>query len=176
MAGIRPRRVKCRHQTGRDTRAHGHGRAETKRKTIELDARLVRDEEHRHQIDDQTCEGERTCQTGDAAQQREHDALEQQLTNDSDAAGAERDPNGDLACPRGSAGKLQVRDVGARDEQQERDRPEQEPQTAAHLATRDRDIQVIRERCRERVLRKTRRIRDGELALETVQLLFGRRW
>ena len=50
------------------------------------------------------------------AEQLEHDALGQQLTDDAAASGAERGAHGQLAPAAGGARQLQIRDVRARDE------------------------------------------------------------
>ena len=56
-----------------------------------------------------------------AAGDRQHQALDQQLTRDPAAAGADRHAHGDLAAPRRAARELQVGQVGAADEQRDRD-------------------------------------------------------
>ena len=56
---------------------------------------------------------------GGTASSAEHHALGQQLADDASAAGAEREADGDLAAALRRAREQQVRDVGARDEQDE---------------------------------------------------------
>ena len=61
---------------------------------------------------------------GGAADRGEQQALGEQLLDETDAAGAERHAHGDFPAPRRGAGEQQVGDVGARHEQDERDRGE----------------------------------------------------
>ena len=68
-----------------------------------------------------------------AAEPREHDALDQQLADDAAAARAEREPHGDLLLPRRRARDQQARDVGARDQQHAGDDAEQQPQRLRQL-------------------------------------------
>ena len=63
----------------------------------------------------------------------EQHALDQQLTDDAAAAGAERETDGDLFLPRRRARDQQARDVGARDQQHAADDAEQQPQRLRQL-------------------------------------------
>ena len=69
-----------------------------------------------------------------AADQRQHDAFGQKLTQQPPAAGAERRTNRELALPRLGAREHQVRQIGARDEQHEHDGPLQHPQRRSQAA------------------------------------------
>ena len=64
----------------------------------------------------------KTEQTARAGQ---HQALDQQLTHDAPAAGAERQAKRDVSRSIGRASQQQIRDVGARDELHEADGAEQ---------------------------------------------------
>ena len=72
------------------------------------------------------------------ADQAEHDALGQQLPDDAPAARAERGPHRDLAAPAGGPREQQVGDVGARDEQHERDAGHHQVQNARHFRRQER--------------------------------------
>ena len=63
-----------------------------------------------------------------AAGERDDQALDQQLPDDGAAGGAHRGPHGQLALARAAARQQQVGDVGARDQQQEPHRAQQQPQ------------------------------------------------
>ena len=63
-----------------------------------------------------------------AARDRQHQALGQDLTDDASAAGAEREPDRDLALTRRAAREQQVRDVRADDDQQHGHRHEKDAQ------------------------------------------------
>ena len=68
------------------------------------------------------------------AEQRQHETLDQQLSHQPSAARAERAAQRDLSLPSGRAAEQHVRDVGARDEQQQPDggghRVERRPESA----------------------------------------------
>ena len=72
-----------------------------------------------------------------AAHQRQHDALGQQLPHDPAAAGAHRRADRDLPLADGRAHQQQVRDIRARDQQDEGDRAQQHPQRRPHVADDD---------------------------------------
>ena len=55
-----------------------------------------------------------------SADQRQHGALREQLPHQTAAAGAEREPDGNLLAPRRRAAQQQTRQVGAADQQDER--------------------------------------------------------
>ena len=63
----------------------------------------------------------------------EHEALGQQLPDDARAPGAEDGAQGELALPRHRARQQQVRDVGARDEQDEPHGAEQHVERGLHV-------------------------------------------
>src|SRR5437899_8471821 len=69
----------------------------------------------------------------ESARGGEHDALDQELSDDSPAAGAEREPYGDFLLPRRRSRDQQARDVGARDEQHAADDIEEDFQRALEL-------------------------------------------
>ena len=68
------------------------------------------------------------------AQQRQHDALDQQLADEPPAAGAQAEADGDLLLPRGGAGHQQVGDVRAGDQQHQADHAHQHHQRASSPA------------------------------------------
>ena len=135
--------------------------------------RLVRHVELGHQRDDgaNRAEGEEHAER--AAGEGEQDALGQELAQQPAAAGANRHPDRHLARPRRAAGQLQVGDVGARDEEQERDRAEQQLQAGPHLSARDRHVQIIAQPGGEALLGKRRRLLEREALVERAELLFG---
>ena len=63
-----------------------------------------------------------------SAEQGEHDAFGEQLANQAPASTAERHANRDFLLPARGANEQQVRDVGARDEQDDADDAKQQPQ------------------------------------------------
>ena len=69
--------------------------------------------------------------------QGEQHALDEQLPDDPPPARAERDADGDFARPVGRARQQQVGDVGAGDEQHERDRAHQRPEHRLDLRADD---------------------------------------
>ena len=73
-------------------------------------------------------------QPGDAAGDREQEALGHEMTNETSAAGAERAPHRHLLAPAERARQQQVGDVGAGDQQHERDGAEQDGERAPHFA------------------------------------------
>ena len=73
-------------------------------------------------------------QSATRAKRGQHEALGQQLHRDAAAAGAERDAHRELVLPRERARQHQVGHVGARNEQDEADGPEQNPQRPPHRA------------------------------------------
>ena len=80
----------------------------------------------------------REAESEQTAQDREQYALDEQLPHDTPPCGAERDPHGHLTRARGRAREQQVCDVGAGDQEDERDRAHQrqeyEPDRPAVLA------------------------------------------
>ena len=69
-----------------------------------------------------------------AAQERQENAFGDELAHDASAVRAQSGANGQLRPPGDGAGQQQIREVGASDEQHERDRAEQQQQRGAHLA------------------------------------------
>ena len=163
-AGTRPNTMPVSSETPSENSEHRH---------VDRDARLVRHVELGHQRDDRAnrAEGEQHAQH--AAGEREQDALGQELAQQPAAAGADRHPDGHLARARGAAGQLQVGDVGARDEEQERHRAEQQLQAGPHLSARDRDVQIVPQRGGEALRRKGRRLLLREALVQRAELLLG---
>ena len=95
-----------------------------------LDARHV----GRQAADEQRHAPEREQETGGAADQAEHGAFGQELTDDAAAARAERVADGDLTLTRAGPREQQIRDVRAGDQQHEADRAEHHQQARAHVA------------------------------------------
>src|SRR5205807_7001649 len=73
--------------------------------------------------------GERGGDSESAAEQRQRKAFGEQLTKQPGAARAHRRADGDFFLPRGRPGEQQIRDVRARDQQNERDRRQQDEQS-----------------------------------------------
>ena len=80
-----------------------------------------------------------TTSPGDAAGDREQDALDERLRHDLPARRAHREPHGGLTAPRDRAREQQVRDVGAGDEQHQPAHAEQNLQAAPVLLLHDAD-------------------------------------
>ena len=72
-------------------------------------------------------------QAGGAAEQPEDRALGEELTGDPRAPGAERCADGQLTLTCGGSREQQVRDVGTRGQEDERDRGEQDQQRRLHV-------------------------------------------
>ena len=70
----------------------------------------------------------REQQSGGCAEQHEHDAFGEQLTDQSAAAGADREPDRDLVLPGRRAGQQQVGNVRAPDEENDTDDPHHDQQ------------------------------------------------
>ena len=91
---------------------------EQQHRHVQLDHRLGRQHELRHQRH-RPHHQEREPDADGAADERQHQALGQELPRDLDPRRAERRPHRHLALPRGAAREEQIGDVGAGDEQQE---------------------------------------------------------
>ncbi len=70
----------------------------------------------------------REQQSGCRAQRHQHDAFGEQLTDQSAAAGANREPDRDLVLPGRRAGEQQVGDIRAADEEHDADDPHHDQQ------------------------------------------------
>ena len=70
----------------------------------------------------------------EATDEGEQDALRQHLPDDARAAGAQCRPEGDLLFAARSPGEEQVRDIGAGDQQQQPDGPEQDAASVGLIA------------------------------------------
>ena len=77
------------------------------------------------------------AQTDDAADEREENALDEQLPDDAPPGGAEREANGNFARPMRRARQQQIGDVRAGDEQHERDGAHQRPENSFDLRAQD---------------------------------------
>ena len=82
---------------------------------------------------------DRDDQSGDAAGDREQDALDERLRHDLPARGADRQPQRGLPAPRHGAREQQVRDVRAGDEQHQPAHAEEDLQAASVLFLHDAD-------------------------------------
>ena len=104
---------------------HGH---------VDGDLGLVGDRIRRHerQDDSQRTVGERRA--GHAARHRQKHALGQQLPHQTPAAAAERGAHRHLPLPARGSREQQVRDIGARNQQQQADRAKEDPQVLADAA------------------------------------------
>jgi hypothetical protein len=167
------RRVPC----GREAEEHAGQQRHTQRKQqhgkIDRNARFIRHVELGHQSDDRPDGDEGKQHAERAARQGEQHALGQQLTKQPPAAGPDRNPDGNLARPGAAAGQLQVCHVGARDEEQERDRAEQEPQTRLHLSACDRHVQIVPQRRGKPLCGERRGLFKGQLLCAGTELLLG---
>jgi hypothetical protein len=85
----------------------------------------------------------RNDQSGDAAGQREHQALDQKLAREPAAPGAERGADRQLFLPGRDARQHEIGDVGAGDQQHERDYCLQQQQHRREFADQER-VQVLR--------------------------------
>ena len=132
-------------------------RGEPRRRGAEQDAGDEREREserqnrrRRRRVDRQECDprkrerqqqtrrADRDGEAGDAAGDREEDALDQGLHDDLPPRGADREPDGGLRPPRDGAREQQVGDVGAGDEQHQAAHAEKNLQAARILLLHDR--------------------------------------
>ena len=88
----------------------------------------------------------------EAADDREHDALDQQLPDDSPSGCTERDSHGNLSRPLRRPRQQQVRDIRARNQQDEADRPQERVDDQLDLWPRD-AIVVADDRCTKILVR-----------------------
>ena len=104
---------------------------EEEHRQVERDLRFVRDRVRRHERRESPAgRRRRAAVPSDAGGEREDQALGQQLPHQPPAARAERRADGHLALARRRPRQQQVRDVRARDQQQQPDRAEQHPEVA----------------------------------------------
>ncbi len=95
-----------------------------------IEPRNVRRRKRRQQAQRAVCEG----QAEDAASHSEHEALEHQLARNLGAARTERGPNRQLLLSTLGANEQQVRDIRARDEQDDCERAHEDPEHLADVA------------------------------------------
>ncbi len=136
--GSNPRASQCREDARQHATDHGQRDREEQdapvEADVEIDDRRAAGEKRHQQIapprgDDQT---ERTAD-------RRHDhRLDEQLPDDSPAAGAERGPNRHLARAGAGTGDEEARDVAAGDGQQHADHREQDQQPRRQVAAQER--------------------------------------
>src|SRR5580658_1511135 len=77
---------------------------------------------------------EENRETGDAAKNEEQQALSEELTNEARSCGSQCLANRHLASSRAGAGKQQIGDIDATDQQHQADRAEQQNERLANLA------------------------------------------
>ena len=140
---------------------------------VDRDTRLVRHVELGHEAHDRADRAEGEQDTQDSADEGEQHAFREELTHQLAASSANRHPDRHLPRARGPASQLQIGDVGAGDEQKERDRAEQQPQAVPHLTARDRDIQVVAQRRRKALSGERRGLLERQAIVQSAQLLFG---
>ena len=143
---------------------------EEQHRHVEPHVHLGRQRERRQQREDRVHQpvGERHPER--AADEREHQALGDELAHDDTARRAQRRAHGQLAPARGAAGEQQVGHVRARDQQHEADGPQQQPERRLRLAGHE----VVAEGLdADRPLRVRRRVRLGEALRHHGHLLVG---
>ena len=86
-------------------------------------------------------DGRGDARAQEGAREREHHAFRQDLTEQPPCPGAERRPHRVLGLPLQAAGEQEAGDVGAGDEEQQQDRPEQRHEQPASFA-----VQALPER------------------------------
>ena len=112
-----PRRRESEQQARRDRNAEREQQyRHVEPNLVRLNGQLRADEHDEH-----LRQRRRDGEPGDAADERQHHALREQLLRDAPAPGAERGAHRQLARARRAARELQIRDVRARDEQHQRD-------------------------------------------------------
>ena len=121
----------------------------------------------RHQRDDRVEKHRREQRAYHAAHEREHQALDEQLPRDRAVGRAEGRAHGELAVPRAAAREEEVGDVGARDQQQEAHRGQEQPEALLRAAADE----VVAERLDARAPRfGFRRVRRSTAAATAARL------
>ena len=126
--------VKRGQQAEDERRQHGDGPREEQHGHVERDLRLVGNGARRHEREERAQRTGREERAQQGRGQRNQQALDEQRPDDAPPTRADRAAQGDLVAPIGRASEQQVRDVGARDEQQESDGAEERPQIASDTA------------------------------------------
>ena len=88
----------------------------------------------RHELQEGPLRGEEDNQPGDSAEQRQEQALRQQLPDQPRSPGSQRLANGDLGLPSAGARQEEVGDVHAADQEDQPDGAEQQNQRLADVA------------------------------------------
>ena len=130
------RRYEAEDQAGQQRNRDGEGEhapVDADPPAVEADARDVArvQRQQRADADDTQDHADR------AAGGRKGDTFGQELADDAAAAGADRGADRHLAPPDGRANEEKIRDIRARDQQDERDRADQHEQRRAHVAHHD---------------------------------------
>ena len=115
--------------------------AATRRSSVEGDSRRQRPGGH-ERGSQSNCRG-RQGETRDAANCREEQALGHQLPQDAPAAPAERGAHGDFAGAADAPGKEEVRDIGARHQQDEADDAAEDERGGLQIAADERVAQRL---------------------------------
>ena len=131
--GVRSDRLPRRSAAEEHAAHHGDPEGEQHDRHVQADIRFRRQGKRRHHRHDDLEEHPREPDAQRSANTGQHEALRQQLAEDLGRRRAERRPHRDLALTRGSARQEQVGDVGARDQENERDGAEQQPQATNRL-------------------------------------------
>ena len=124
------------HQTGHDRDGYGKGEnrpVDAHRSPAGADARDVARIEREQRSNADGAEHEAEC----AARERQHDALGEQLADDTRAARAERRADRNLVPADVGAHEQQVGDVGTRNQQDEADGPGQDQERRSDVADDD---------------------------------------
>ena len=130
-SGRLQRRQNAEQDTGSQRRQHG------KQQDPAVDAHVGKARQRgRPQGHQHPHAAERHDESRGPTQQGQDQTLGQELPDQSIAPGPQRAPNGHLALPHGGPGEEQARHVHARDEQDERDGPQQQQERRAHSTYR----------------------------------------
>src|SRR5215208_4150203 len=132
-----------RHGTEDEARDERDRDRERERRSIHLHLRQTR----QHTVAHETHADEevvREHEPDDTGHEAEHDALREQLPDESSAAGTKGSSDRHLTAPRRGAREQQARDVAAGDEQHEADGSEQDEQYGPYAT--DDDVAIGRQR------------------------------
>ena len=132
--------------------------------------RFPGDEIRRAQRIDERLREPRERHAAQRADDREQHALGQQLAHDAHPVGADRHTHGELAAARDAVRQQQTGDVGARDEEQQRDRADHRAQHAGRFA----DDRLARRNHRDAPLLLLREF-AAQRRRDIMQLAIGRR-
>ena len=135
---IRPARAQRGEQAEDDAREEGERHAEREDAAVGTRADQKRRPLDRNQGQQGPRQHDGEGEAGEAAEERQQQALDEQLLHEAPARRAERQAQRDLLLPHEASRDEQIRDVGARDEQHEADHAHQHDEGGRELVSKGR--------------------------------------